>query len=376
LEGKLIQVGELFIKLGIQGTDKSLSAISETRIALGKVASTSLEAKAAIVGIFYALQQLATESNVLGLNLQQFRTFTGQSVQVLQDLQYAFVRVGVSADETQNAIVGIEKAMANIALNKAAPEGISNLATVLLRAGKEFDIKKIQDPYYMIQKFREYAVLAKKLPGVLGLDAVINQVLGSFHLSDKFVTGLKSDLLKLDKAPGWFKYSDQQINNLAQMKIGWDLLFARIRKGFGELALSYEPALLAGLNKLIPQMLAFMQAVAEFSKAVHLLTGLSSIFKGWAEIFKLGTETVQDFKKRKITDVLKDYGHTLVEIGKIPVREAIPLVGGTHVNNVTLHSTVNVGDHANPQSIADAVTKTFSNIVNDTHRQYQQNGGM
>src|SRR5581483_1123829 len=97
------KVGDLFVELGIRGSEKTISAFTNVKQEMGGLASMSLEVKAAIVGALYALEQLVAHSNALGTNLATTSTVLGVSAKTLQQYGYAALQVGSNLEEVEGS---------------------------------------------------------------------------------------------------------------------------------------------------------------------------------------------------------------------------------------------------------------------------------
>src|ERR1700744_4238817 len=98
-----MDIGSLFLNLGIKGSEKTVGALTDVKKGLGELGSMSLEAKAGIVAAMYALEQLFATSGKAGTDLTNFNAITGESVKTLQQYQYAARQVGVSNQEVEGS---------------------------------------------------------------------------------------------------------------------------------------------------------------------------------------------------------------------------------------------------------------------------------
>jgi hypothetical protein len=343
----------------------------------------SLEAKAGILAMFYGLEQLTAQSNKVGLGLQNFEKFTGLSADALQRWQYLMRQGGVSAEETAQNVVGLQKALAQMALNKGAPAGITALSNVV----GGLDSKRLQDPFYFLEKIREYAQKVKAKGGGAPLEAVMNEILGSFHLSDNFIAQLKTSGVDLNAVKPSQIYSPKEEATLAKMSADWANLGNQIEKGIGRLNVSLGPSFLKDLSVLVPQVLALTKAFADLVKQLNVLSGISTVFKGWSLIFKQITEDVNEVKNSpavsrirngtfwenvfssKNLNTLKNNLSTSVTGNTAALSRAIGGVGPQSSNNLTVNTTVQVGEGADADTIGAAVSKHTAEQVNRALRQ-------
>src|SRR5271165_1706586 len=143
-----MKAGELFVNLGIKGSDKAVESLKSVRENLKSITSTSLETKAGILGVMYALQQFTAQSNNVGMGLKQFENLTELSGDTLQRWQYIMRQVGVSTDETTNTISGLQKKLGELILSKS---GIESLAAITNKIGAvDFERLKKGDAFYFL----------------------------------------------------------------------------------------------------------------------------------------------------------------------------------------------------------------------------------
>lgn len=370
-----MRVGELFVNLGITGAEKAAGALGSVRDGLGKITTLSTEAKLGILGLFYGLEQLTTQSNRFGLGLDQFNRLTGLSTQELQKWQYLMRQSGVSAEETTSNVTALQKAMASIALNKGAPQGITALSNVL---GRDFDVKKIQDPYYMLQKFREYSKRVKEKGGGPAVEAVMNDILGSFHLTDNFLATLKTSTVDIDKIRPSELFNDREQATLSNMSIAWSNLGNQIEKSIGRLNVQFGPRLLGDIYRLVPQVFQLVKAFADLADKLRVLEGIGKVFKGWTMLLKEITDAVQVVNKEGLQGLLPSK-LAMESFGKDILQQVVGPPQPTAVGNTTdvtnnINTTVQVGPGASADEIGIAAAKQINRVFNNTLRQIPQQG--
>ena len=96
--------GEFFINLGIKGADKTLGELTNTQKGMEGLGASSLEAKAAVVALFYAMKQLVGLSANTGFSLHSFEAFTGIDHKVLERYQYAARKVGDTNESVTSSV--------------------------------------------------------------------------------------------------------------------------------------------------------------------------------------------------------------------------------------------------------------------------------
>jgi len=213
------QISELFVAIGVKGSEKTLSALANTRMSISSIASTSLEAKAAILGMAYALERLTTSA---AADADQFlRTaveFT-KSKRISRDLQNVILQqFGLSPDLIGKIESGQFK-LSNVdhapILSNKEIDSLSNVQSQFAgveekvrlffghftaKHGNEI-VKIIQD---MTTAFLELAnvliIIADKLQIFQAIDNVFKGWGTILQFADDFLSGKKNDKNFLDKA--------------------------------------------------------------------------------------------------------------------------------------------------------------------------------
>lgn len=209
-------VAELFIELGIKGTDKTGRELGKTKSSLNDIKSSSLAAKAAIMAVIYGIERLATGAAREGAGLVEFAEATGLSAQKLQQWQIATRDFGVGAEEVESSVRGIQNAMTDMLLGKGAPAGIEIIGQ---RVG--LDQSKVRDTYYVLQKLQEFAKSNDEVD-------VNKRLLSSFGISDKMFQALRRARSDVDKIKGGIS-SDHQSRQLERVDAAWARLTRNVQ---------------------------------------------------------------------------------------------------------------------------------------------------
>lgn len=265
-------IAELFVNLGITGTEKTVGALSNVKKGMGDLSSTSLEAKAAIVGAMYALQRLMSNSAQMGTGLSNFNALTGLSTKSLQQWQYAARQAGVSSEELTGSVKSVQQSMTNMLLGKGAPEGMGMLAN---KVG--FDEKRARDTFYVMQKLQEFA---KSQPADVG-----NNVLKSFGLSEGTIAAMRKNVFNpktLAQAP---VYSEGQIGQLNKVDVAWKNLSAKIEMAMGKFSSKHGLDIVKDISKLTDQVFKLIEAFSRLADKLKLFEGIGKVFEGWSMLF-------------------------------------------------------------------------------------------
>lgn len=294
-----MNIGELFVNLGIKGSEKTVGALTGVKKGMGEVKGMSLEAKAAIVGAIYALQRFMSESARTGQGLSTFESLTGLSAKTLQQWQYAARQAGVSADEMKGTIQSVQQSMTNMLSGKGAPEGLGWLDRTV-----GFDPKRARDTFYVLEKLQEFA---KKAPPDLA-----RQVIGSFGVSGGVQAAMRKGVFNekmFKRAP---LYGDGEIKQLSKVDAAWANMFQRVEMAFGRLTAKHGMTLVGDVEKLLKIFLKLVDAATLLAEKIKLLEGLGTIVDGLAKLMGAATDTIGAVKEGGAGAI----GKGLMEAGK------------------------------------------------------------
>lgn len=252
-----LNVGELFISLGVQGSEKTIGAITGVTQGMGGLASTSLEAKAAILGAMYGLERLMSASAQMGTGLTNFNALTGMSTRQLQQWQYAARQAGVSGEEMTGSLKSVQGAMTNMLLGKGAPAGLGMLAQ---KVG--FDTSRARDTFYVMEQLQKFA---KSAPADIG-----NNVLKSFGIGEGTIAAMRRGVFNdknFSKAP---VFGEKEIASLDRGNIAWSNLGQKIEMAVGHFNAAHGEQLVNDISKIVDQVLKLTNALVKLSEQLKV----------------------------------------------------------------------------------------------------------
>lgn len=362
-----MDIGSLFINLGIKGSEKTLEQVSNVKKGIGDVASTSLEAKAALVGAMYALEQLFATSGRAGTDLTNFNAVTGESVKTLQQYQYAARQVGVSNESVASTFKTLQDQMTNAAfLGKGGPAGMAHVAQVLHENFSQIDVQKFaKSPELLLQKLQQYAAKETNI-------GLRNATLKSFGLGDEMIAALTRQAFRpevLKKAP---TYSDSEVKQLDKANIAWSNLGNKIQMAVGHFNAMHGEALVRDISMIVTQVLKLTEAFIKLAEKIHLFQGIGKVFEGWGKIFGAINSTVDSFTKTigqpgKQEKMLKDTlegGKNFILGAALDVYDKFvkPTAAGSAIASGTKHVLDTV-------AMAKAIVPSVSNALNSNNTQ-------
>ena len=201
-------IAELFVNIGLKGADTTVKGLKGIAKGVDNIASTSLAAKAAVLGMIVGMERLTGFASQVGMDLHKFTTTTGLSSRELQKWQYAAGRFDVSGEEMTNTIMGVQSAMTDMLMGKGQPESLGLLADAV-----GFDPKKANDTFYVMRKIQQFA--KTQPPGLA------SNLLKSFGISANMFQALKSMNLEKDKIAEKDIITDEEKQRLVDINIAW-----------------------------------------------------------------------------------------------------------------------------------------------------------
>lgn len=272
-----MSIAEFFVNLGIKGDGKTLSALQGVDKGLSNMATSSLAAKAAIVGAFYALEQLFTSSGKFGVGMTNAKTLIGETSKSLQQYENTAQRLGIANGTMTQTLLKLKDAMVTLKFKGQAPEGMFWIQSVL-GDFKESDIDKyIKSPEMLFQRLREYAT-KEKIPG-LALDR-LKSFIGDQDMIARMMQGhLTTD--EISKSPF---LSDATISRLEKTGMAWNKLGIDIQQAF-RLFVSHNGKEIADdIDKLIKPASQLAEAFQRIAQNLHAFELIGKAMQGWADI--------------------------------------------------------------------------------------------
>lgn len=287
-----MNIAELFVNLGIKGTDKTVGALTNVKKGLQETASMSLEAKAGIIAALYALERLFATSGAAGTGLTNFNATLGVSTKTLQQYQYAARQMGVSNQEVEGSFKSLQSTITKTLMGEGAPKGLARLAQLTGELGQGDLLKFQQNPELLLQRLQQYAQKEKNA-------GLRNEVLKSFGVGDNMAAALTRGAFtqqSLAKAP---TYSDKEIGSLDRANIAWSNLGNKIEMAVGHFNAEHGGQLVKDISKLTDQVLKLVDAFAKLAEKLKVFQVIGKAFEGWSLIFQGLNSSVDNVTKDK-----------------------------------------------------------------------------
>lgn len=388
-------IGELFVNLGVKGDAKTISALARVKTGLGDAASMSIEAKAGVLGLFYALERLTAASGQLGTHLTNFTTLTGFTSKMVQEYDYAGRQVGLTNSQVEGSLKSLQSVMANVQLNQDIPKWLFLVNKALSESGEgAIERSRIGDTAHVFQKFQEFA-------GLKIDPAIKRKFIEGTGISEDVFAGMERNAFRPDvfgKAP---LLADAEISRLAKINAAWsnlgtkiEMIIARLNAKHGFQLVKDIDAIAVAIGHLIEQTDKFATKLEIFDRTGHALEGAANSLKLVSEILDKisgkeskkgdllyqppGQELIPGFSKSPLSTYIKeewqgiksgfdrmkeDFKHPLWNPGT-----AVPKIG-TPSTNTSHHSQSNKvsqsfhfnGDGKNANEVSEAAHKGIEN---------------
>jgi hypothetical protein len=121
-------VGDLFVSLGVKGSEKTIGALTDVKKGFGDIVSSSLIAKASIVAAIAAIGHTVNELGTSASSLNVFSSVTGMSPEKIQQMQKAIYKSTGQEVNLVPTLQGMQDAIVN--MRKGEGLSLKSLATI------------------------------------------------------------------------------------------------------------------------------------------------------------------------------------------------------------------------------------------------------
>jgi hypothetical protein len=156
-------VGDLFVSLGVKGSEKTIGALTDVKKGFGDIVSSSLIAKASIVAAIAAIGHTVNELGTSASSLNVFSSVTGMSPEKIQQMQKAIYKSTGQEVNLVPTLQGMQDAIVN--MRKGEGLSLKSLATIAKTISPKGAENKLlaweKDTTLMMQDFQAYATIMK-----------------------------------------------------------------------------------------------------------------------------------------------------------------------------------------------------------------------
>lgn len=251
-----MKIAELFVALGLEGTDKVVKGLKSVNDSFKEATSSSFTMKALMAGAVVGMERMVKAASSTGMELYQFAKATGLSSVELQKWQYMMGQYG-AGEETQAALETIQELLASIKMggNVPAAWGLLNLPTAGKNAIQILEMlekksKAFTDPSVGVSLFKQ-----------LGL-------------SSKAFQALRSINMEKDRMDKRLIISDKERDNLMQINREWYNFWANLQRIGTKLTGDYGSVFIGSLKnvvKVLPEAVGWVKKLMEQFDALKVV---------------------------------------------------------------------------------------------------------
>lgn len=264
-----MNVGDFFVTLGVKGADQTAAALSKTNNGLKTIYSSSLAAKAAVLGAIYGIERMTSDVGSMGAGLSQFNEKTGLSILRLQQLQKAARNAGVDAKGLGNEVSGLQDKFVSMGF-----EGFTNTLATISRSVGGIDVAKArQDTFYLLEKLRQFIQVTPPDRAKYFTKDLISD--------DLFVT-LRRAKTPIDQLKGNF-LSANESKAAERFKINLQNFYDNFEKQIARTVIKH-PGIVSDVQKLSLSMLKLVDALVGLADKVYIFDGLSNLINSLSMI--------------------------------------------------------------------------------------------
>lgn len=268
--------GELVINIVMKGGEKAKASFEDLGKGLKKVQSSSLEAKAALVGVIYAFDRLISMAGAQGAALASFANLTGQSTESLQRWKLAFQHTGGAAEEMEGSVKSLYSALAR---QNAGMGGISGFGFINNQMNMDQNRVRNNDVFYVMDQLRKFANTQK---GKTGLGT---EQLRSFGLSDNVIAGLRNKDFSPDSVSKGLIIGDKEQERLNRMNMSLNDFWTSLKRFGTQQTEIFGPDVVKNLNGALHTIEKLTIEFDKWARHHGDLAALATVFTTMATAF-------------------------------------------------------------------------------------------
>lgn len=271
-------VGELFIQLGIKGTDVVGKGIEGAKNGMEGLASAAGEASLAILGVVAGLEETFRRTGAQAHDMMALGDATGITVEKLGGLRNAFRQFG-GENELASTLQAIQKVQTDISRNKGVSGEQGQFFTQTHADMKRFK----EDSVYALELGRQ---LVQSMPKNTASEiGKIQQLLASVGMSGN---NTYSMLLRAKKDFTNLKPGDVigtgETRSLNASYIGIKNVLDKIEKFAAHKSAIFGPDFVKNLTMVTENILKLVSALSDVGEKLKIFETIGNVFKGFGEL--------------------------------------------------------------------------------------------
>lgn len=236
-----MKIGEMFIKLGIEGGKDAAKSLKNIQVNLQNLRKKTLILIGTMTAIAAVIKRMSTNSQNAGQSLRDFENNTGVSARTLQRWQHAGRKAGASAESMRQSFSSLGEALAGQRWGDPI-EGFE-----IVNAFTELRKIDTTDTLGVMKELRKFAQM--DLPQFTAVE--ITRWLRSFGLTDDVIAAMKRGELSESHMRGARLYDANKIKQLAKNRNKWADISDKWEKTIEVLTTKVTPALQKAADALI-----------------------------------------------------------------------------------------------------------------------------
>lgn len=294
-------VGDLYVNLGIKGSDKTVGQLADTKKGMGELASMSIEAKAAILATAYAFEQMIATSAKLAQTTVNASTILGLPPSTIDRYHQAGLEVGATNEDIIASFKSLQGISASLKVGGNLPQGLQVIAD---KVGDFSERLKKGDLEYAFQKIQKFAT---------GNTAKDLKALWLSIFPPTVISGMEKNVFSPDKLSKIKPIEDKTFENAARAQAELEKLKYDISTMFMQFTAAHGAEIVAGMREFIPPLIALTNAIADLATNMKLFLTLKESMKGTADFIGAVSDTVKDVSdtttgKKSIGETAKNTG--------------------------------------------------------------------
>ena len=279
-----MKVAELFVNLGIKGTEEASKGVGKVDKGMKGLVSRGIAVKAAFIAAGVAFTRIIKSSANAGTSLKNFESVTGLSVDTLQKWQKAGKAVGIEASQITQSFKGLQSSLQAMKLTNISAD-LAVINDELIRMGSSpIQLEDFNDAFYVAQKLSEFSKNSD-------FDKGRKRQLLSSLVDDEFIALLNTDAINPKNLEKYDTLSKKQIENLSKLNAKVGSISSKFQKATQKIAGDISGGLIEkidlivnGITKLVLKLNILSEKVGVF-KALSF--SLEVIFNGIAASLRI-----------------------------------------------------------------------------------------
>lgn len=279
---------ELFVSLGIKGSEKTLNVLSSVKTGMGGIRDTSLAAKAAILAAVYALEKMTMGAANTGYDIKTLSTYLDIGTKSLQQWQYAALAAGISNDEFNQSAKAIHQHIKDYAGGGALPKGSMSLAQeTKFKFTNNFKVDDILPKLLEFAKNKKYS------------RENVENILEGWGLTPTEISKAIEGKFSAANVSSQPFIKESELNSLSNVKVDWDKLEAKVKRFMMHLTAKDGADAVKNLNQMADSFFRIANDIERISTKLGFFKLINDAFSGWDKILGAVADGIEGKRDRK-----------------------------------------------------------------------------